>query len=179
MNISKVRSFIGLCNVYGCLVRNFARPVALLNKKIKETESFRLELDIVVCKAVDVLKEKLKTLPVLALPRRDKHCIFETDACDIQVGCLLSLEQEDNTMMPIGYWCRSHHDGEIRYGTTHKEFLAFVWTIPHFCLHLDGIQSVVWTDHAFLRWILDPKKSAGRLTQWRIRLMEFDFDVVH
>lgn len=70
-NISKVRSFLGLCNKYRRVVSNFARLSEHLNKKLKKIKPFCFELDTVDREVVDTLKEQLIKLPLLALPRRD------------------------------------------------------------------------------------------------------------
>lgn len=38
---------------------------------------------------------------------------------------------------------------------------------------------MVWTDHQALNWIQDLKESAARLVRWQLRLMGFDFEIVH
>lgn len=42
--------------------------------------------------AVDILRVKLETPRVLALPQRDGHHIVKTNARDAQVGCVLLQE---------------------------------------------------------------------------------------
>lgn len=77
-------------------------------------------------KAVKVFKGKLITPTVLALPKSNGQYTTDTDACDTQVGCVLSQEHVDKILKPIGYWMRSLCDAEHRHDTTQKERLAVV-----------------------------------------------------
>lgn len=43
--------------------------------------------------------------------------------------------------------------------------------------YLEGVR--VRTEHSALKWILELPESAGRLMRWRLRLMEFEFYVIH
>lgn len=47
------------------------------------------------------------------------------------------------------------------------------------CFYVEGSRYIVKTDHRSLKWFLDVKESAGRIARWRLRLMEFDFEVQH
>eukprot|EP00171_Calliarthron_tuberculosum_P020874 IDg20874t1 len=37
----------------------------------------------------------------------------------------------------------------------------------------------ICTDHAFLRWLLEITDSSGRFMRWRMRLAEFDIEILH
>lgn len=63
--VSKMLLFLGLCNVYRRFVPNFSALASPLNKKLKKGESLRIKLDDKERKVVDVLKEKLISLPAL------------------------------------------------------------------------------------------------------------------
>jgi RNase H-like domain found in reverse transcriptase len=66
---------------------------------------------------------------------------------------------------------------ERNYSTTEKECLAIVWYILHLRLYLESRHLVVRTDHNSLRWVLNLADAQGRLALWRLRLLEFDFEV--
>ncbi|NJR72361.1 MAG: hypothetical protein HC782_04925 [Gammaproteobacteria bacterium] len=54
---------------------------------------------------------------------------LDTDACAVQVGCVLLQKQPDDTVRPIGYWSLALNDAERRYDTTQRECLAIVWSV--------------------------------------------------
>jgi RNase H-like domain found in reverse transcriptase len=43
--------------------------------------------------------------------------------------------------------------------------------------YLEGNHFVIRTDHNSLRWVLNLADAQGRLSRWRLRLLEFDFEV--
>lgn len=72
------------------------------------------------------LKDALISPPVLALPGSAGHLILDTEACNVQVGCVLQQEQPDKVIQTIGYWSRSLTDAKRQYDTTQRECLAIV-----------------------------------------------------
>lgn len=86
-NITGLRSFIGLCSVFCCIVPNCARIAAPISRKSRKdqphvyTKSSEEELE-----ALRTLKEKLMSPPVLALLRSWGTNTVDTDACDRPIG---------------------------------------------------------------------------------------------
>lgn len=117
--------------------------------------------------------------PVLALPRLNGKFTINTDTCDTQVGCVLLQEKEDKVLKPISYGSRSLCDAEIMYDTNHKECLAVVQAVLLLRPYLERSHFGIRTDQQALRWTLDLKESNGRRAWWKLRLMEFDFEIVH
>lgn len=48
------------------------------------------------------------------------------DVCDVQMGCVLLLEQSDKRTKPVGYWSRSLTSTELVYHTTQGACFAIV-----------------------------------------------------
>ena len=127
--------------------------------------------------AFNTLRERLIHPPVLTLPKKKGRFILDTDASGEQIGCCLFQEQESGPKLPIGYWSRSLNSAERNYSTTEKEFLAIVWAILQLRPYLEGQRFLIRTDHHSLRWVLNLSDAQGRLARWRLRLLEFDFEV--
>ena len=71
-NVTELRSFLGLCNVYRWFVENFGRIASPLNKKLRKVEDPEFEtLNEEEIASFEKLKEELASPPVLALPRND------------------------------------------------------------------------------------------------------------
>ena len=178
---TEIRSFIGLCNVYRRFVKNFARIAAPLNNKLHKDQpkSFGALTDEEF-EAFATLRNHLINPPILALPKVGKKYIVETDACDEQVGCVLLQEQDtEGDFRPIGYWSRTLNPAERNYTTTERECLAIVWSILMLRPYIEGTRFTVRTDHDSLRWLLNLADASGRLARWRLRLAEYEYDVVH
>jgi hypothetical protein len=52
-----------------------------------------------------------------------------------------------------------------------------VWAILHLRPYLEGQKFIILTDHHSLRWVLNFSDAQGRLARWRLRLLEFDYEV--
>ena len=141
-----VRSFLGLCNVFRRFMPNFARMSAPLNKKLEKGQPAKFdELNAEETKAFEDLKGLLIAPPVLALPKAEGKYTVDTDACDLQVGCVLLQEQEDGTNRPVGYWSRTLTKPEKAYTVTERECLAVVWAVLLLRPYLEGARFTVRT----------------------------------
>jgi RNase H-like domain found in reverse transcriptase len=52
-----------------------------------------------------------------------------------------------------------------------------MWANLHLHLYLEGQKFIIRTDHHSLRWVLNSSDAQGRLARWRLRLLEFDYEV--
>lgn len=79
-------------------VPNFARIFTPLNRKLEKGQPCNFEtftLTDAEPAAFEELKRRLVSPPILVLPKRDRKCNMDKDACDSQVGCTLSQDQGD------------------------------------------------------------------------------------
>ena len=81
--------------------------------------------------------------------------------------------------MPIAYDSRSLSDTEKKYDTYEKEALAIIFCVTHFCPHLYGRKFTVVTDHKPLIWFQNSKDPCSRVSRWRLKFAEYDFDVIY
>lgn len=58
-------------------------------------------------------------------------------------------------------------------------FLAMVWPVLLFRHYVNGNCFTIATDHDALKRILNLTNSTARISQWRLGLSDFDFDVAH
>lgn len=126
-----------------------------------------------------MLQDKVMSPSVLALPYGGGQFTLDTDACNVQIGCVLLQDQPDQTKRPVDYWSRSLTSAKRAYDTTHKECLAIVWAVLLICPYLEGTKFTIRTDHDSLRSILNIIDATGRLARWELRLSEFEYDAVH
>lgn len=85
-NITGLRSFLVLCNVFRNFVPNFAYIAGPLNRKFRNNQLTHFEKpaenEILALKS---LQQNLTTPPVLALPRSTGIYTLDTNSCDGQV----------------------------------------------------------------------------------------------
>ena len=65
----------------------------------------------------------------------------------------------------------------MNYSTTKKELLAVVFSLNKFRSYLLGFKSVVFIDHAVMRYLMSKQDAKPRLIRWILLLQEFDFTI--
>ena len=81
--------------------------------------------------------------------------------------------------LPITYASRTLNDAETRYSTIEKELLAVIFAVEHFRPYLYGQQFTLVTDHRPLVWLHNVRDPTSRLMRWRIKLNEYDYEIVY
>ena len=167
-DLKTVRQFLGLSSYYRRFIRGYAaiaRPLHRLTRK--DTEFVWTE----ECEAaVDELRTKLTTAPVLAYPALDHDFVLETDASIKGLGAVLSQKQSDGLLHPVAYASRSLSGPEANYGITELETLAVVWAITYFHHYLYGRNVTVLTDHSAVKAVLETPNPSGKHARWWTRV---------
>lgn len=57
--------------------------------------------------------------------------------------------------------------------------LAIVWAVKHFRPYLYGRNFTIITDHRPLTWLFNVKDPGSRLIRWRLKLEEYDYNIVY
>ena len=65
--------------------------------------------------AVDILKGKVQSLPVLVFPDFDKPFLLETDASKEELGAVLSQKQSDGRYHPVAFGSHSLRKPDSRW----------------------------------------------------------------
>jgi RNase H-like domain found in reverse transcriptase len=121
----KLRSFLGLCNVYRRFVAGFAKIAAPLNILLRKGEILQLgSLSEEQLAAFETLRTRLLDPPILAQHSAEGLLILDTDASHEQIGCCLFQEQVEGTRHPVEYWRRGLTSAERNYSTTENECLV-------------------------------------------------------
>ncbi|XP_025156767.1 uncharacterized protein LOC112589074 [Harpegnathos saltator] len=128
--------------------------------------------------ALDTLKEKLTTAPVLKYPNFSQEFIVTTDASDHATEAILS-QGPIGRDRPISYASRVLYRAEQNYNTTEKELLAIVWAVKHFRPYLYGTKFKIVTDHKPLTWLFNVTDPGSRLIRWKLKLEEYNYEIIH
>ena len=128
--------------------------------------------------AFRTLKQKLMSKPILQYPDFSREFIITTDASNEGAGAVLS-QGEVGKDLPIAFASRTFNRSERNYSTVEKELAAIVWGIKYFRPYLYGRKFKVLSDHKPLTWIMSVKDPGSRLLRWRIKLEEYDYEIVY
>ncbi len=169
--------FLGFAGFYRQFIQNFPELTDEMNKLTRKNVKFDWSEK---CNASFVkIKELLIDRPILAYPDFDKPFALSTDASNIGIGAVLSQKDSENNERPVYYAGRSLNNAERNYSSIERELLAIVYATEKFKYDLYGKHFTIHTDHNPLVYLKNLTLSSERLTRWRLKLAEYDFDVVH
>ena len=126
--------------------------------------------------AFDISKATLFEEPLLQRPDFSQPFILTTDALGFAIRGIL-LQGKIGKDEPIAYAIRSLSDTEKKYDRYEKEALAIIFCVTHY-RRLHGRKFTLVTDHKVLVWFQNSKDPCLRVSRWRLKLAEYDFDAV-
>ncbi|GKA12317.1 putative reverse transcriptase domain-containing protein [Tanacetum coccineum] len=141
-----------------------AKPMTKLTQKnVKFDWSEKAEA------AFQLLKHKLCSAPILALPEGSENCVVYCDASRNGLGAVLM--QKDKVIAYALCQLKIH---EKNYTTHDLELGAVVFAHKMWRHYLYGTKCVVFTDHKSLQHIIDQKELNVRQRRWLKQLSNYD-----
>ncbi|KAK9950547.1 hypothetical protein M0R45_006032 [Rubus argutus] len=166
-----VRSFHGLASFYRRFVKNFSSLAAPLTDCIKQQKfTWTKEAQ----ESFNIIKEKLTSAPVLALPSFEK--LFEVDCDASYVGIRAVLSQEGR---PVAFYSEKLNDTRKKWSVYELEFYAIVRALQHWKHYLVQREFLLYTDHQALKFINSSTTSNRMHGRWISTLQEFTFVLKH
>ncbi|GJS73462.1 putative reverse transcriptase domain-containing protein [Tanacetum coccineum] len=154
----EIRQFLGLAGYYRRFIEGFskiAKPMTkLTQKKVKFEWGDKQEA------AFQLLKQKLCSAPILALPEGSEDFIAYCDASKKGLGAMLMQREK-----VIAYASRQLKIHEKNYMTHDLELGAVVFALKIWRHYLYGTKCTVFTDHKSLQHILNQKELNMRQCQ--------------
>ncbi|GJS32821.1 putative reverse transcriptase domain-containing protein [Tanacetum coccineum] len=167
---TEIRQFLGLAGYYRRFIEGFskiAKPMTkLTQKKVKFVWGDKQEA------AFQLLKQKLCSAPILALPEGSEDFIAYCDASKKGLGAVLMQREK-----VISYASRQLKIHEKNYTTHDLELGAVVFALKIWRHYLYGTKCTVFTDHKSLQHILDQKELNMRQRRWLELLSDYDCDI--
>ena len=172
----QIKGFLGLLGYYRKFIKNFAKLTKPLTKCLKKNAKIIHDSEFVEC--FQLCKKLLTDEPILQYPDFDKPFNITTDASNVAIGAVLS-QGPIGRDLPIAYTSRTLNDSETNYSTIEKELLAVVYAVKYFRPYVYGKKFTIITDHKPLQWLFSIKDPHGKLMRWRLKLSEYDYDIVY
>ena len=127
--VRRIRTFLRLCNDSRRIVKGFSHNAAPLNDILRKDISQRFStLSDREMRTFEELKSKLKSPPILALPRKYGAVTVKIDACEQQVGTVVLRDKADGNTSPAWYSSHAPTKAEQNYDTAEREYFAAVVT---------------------------------------------------
>lgn len=175
-NHKNIKQFLGLAGYYRKFIPDFSKTAKPLTTLLKKDEPFIWSENQE--NAFTTLRDLLCTEPLLQYPDFTQPFVVTTDASGYAVGGILS-QGPIGKDKPIAYASRLLNGAEINYSTIEKELLAMVYCINHFRPYVYGSKFKLVTDHKPLVWLNSVKDPTSRLMRWRLKLAEYEFEVLY
>jgi hypothetical protein len=166
-----------MLNYYNQFIEDFAHIAAPLYDLTRKEIKF--EMNEQRREAVDKLKQKLLTAPILRHPNFQSPFIIYTDASNVAVGVVLAQHDDTGVEYVVAYGSRALSSAERKYTTTERECLAVLFGVKTFRPYIYGTRFTVVTDHGSLTWLFKLRDPEGRLGRWSLKLQGMDMKIEH
>ncbi|GKB38265.1 putative reverse transcriptase domain-containing protein [Tanacetum coccineum] len=167
---TEVRQFLGLAGYYRRFIEGFSlivKPLTKLTQKNKTYEWGKEEEE-----AFHLLKDKLCSAPILALPKGSKDFVVYCDASLKGYGAVLMQREK-----VIAYASRQLRTHKENYMTHDLELGVVVFALRLWRHYLYDVKCIVFTDHKSLQYILDQKELNLRQRRWIELLSDYDCEI--
>ncbi|GKD99432.1 putative reverse transcriptase domain-containing protein, partial [Tanacetum coccineum] len=167
---TEIGQFLGLAGYYRRFIEGFSKIAKSMTKLTQKKVKF--DWDDKEEKGFQLLKEKLCSAPILALPEGAENFIVYCDASHKGLGVVLMQNEK-----VIAYASRQLKIHEKNYTTHDLELGAVVFAIKIWRHYLYGIKCTVFTNHKSLQHILDQKELNMRQRRWLELLSDYDYEI--
>nr|GEV91614.1 putative reverse transcriptase domain-containing protein [Tanacetum cinerariifolium] len=167
---TEIRQFLGLAGYYRRYIEGFlkiTRPMTKLTQK-----SMKFDWGEKAEAAFQLLKQKLCSAPILALPEGSENFVVYCDASHKGLGAVLM--QKEKVITYASCQLKVH---EKNYTTHDLELGAVVFALKMWRHYLYGTKCVVFTGHKSLKHILDQKELNMRQRRWLELLSDYDCEI--
>ncbi|GJZ84023.1 retrotransposon protein, putative, ty3-gypsy subclass [Tanacetum coccineum] len=168
---TEIRQFLGLAGYYRRFIEGFSKIALTLCRKLTQ-KSVKFDWGEKAEAAFQLLKQKLCSAPILALPEGSENFVVYCDASHKGLGAVLMQREK-----VIAYASRQLKVHEKNYTTHDLELGAVLLALKMWRHHLYGTKYVVFTDHKSLQHILDQKELNMRQRHWLELLSDYDCEI--
>jgi len=166
------RSWCGLCSYYRVFVPFFSDLMDPVLEVSRPSSQFKWGPE--QQKSFELMRQKLMSAPILALPDFSREFYLQCDASNVALGAVLSQFDDSNREHPVSYISRKLTPTEQKYAIREKEALAIVWGVRRLRPYLITKPFTIFTDHKSLEFLRHQEKSP-RLARYHLMLQAYNF----
>ncbi|GJT38673.1 putative reverse transcriptase domain-containing protein [Tanacetum coccineum] len=167
---TEIRQFLGLAGYYRRFIEGFSKIAKSMTKLTQK--GIKFDWGEKEENAFQLIKQKLCSAPILALPEGSEDFMVYCDASHKGLGDVLMQREK-----VIAYASRQLKVHEKNYTTHDLELGSVVFALKIWRHYLYGTRCTVFTDHKSLQHILDQKELNMRQRRWLELLSDYDCDI--
>ncbi|GJX13090.1 putative reverse transcriptase domain-containing protein [Tanacetum coccineum] len=167
---TEIRQFLGLAGYYRRFIEGFSKIAKSMTKLTQK--GIKFDWGEKEENAFQLIKQKLCSAPILALPEGNEDFVVYCDASHKGLGAVLMQREK-----VIAYASRQLKVHEKNYTTHDLELGSVVFALKIWRHYLYGTRCTVFTDHKSLQHILDQKELNMRQRRWLELLSDYDCDI--
>nr|GEW04280.1 putative reverse transcriptase domain-containing protein [Tanacetum cinerariifolium] len=167
---TEIRQFLGLAGYYRRFIEGFSKIAKSMTKLTQK--GIKFDWGEKEENAFQLIKQKLCSALILALPEGSKDFVVYCDASHKGLGVVLMQREK-----VIAYASRQLKIHETNYTTHDLELGSVVFALKIWKHYLYGTKCTVFTDHKSLQHIFDQKELNMRQRRWLELLSDYDCDI--
>ncbi|GJQ99762.1 putative reverse transcriptase domain-containing protein [Tanacetum coccineum] len=167
---TEIRQFLGLAGYYRRFIEGFLKIAKSMTKLTQK--GIKFDWGEKKENVFQLIKQKLCSAPILALPEGSKDFMVYCDASHKGLGIVLMQREK-----VIAYASRQLKVHEKNYTTHDSELGSVVFALKIWRHYLYGTKCTLCTDHKSLQHILDQKELNMRQCRWLELLSDYDYDI--
>ncbi|GJV10442.1 putative reverse transcriptase domain-containing protein [Tanacetum coccineum] len=167
---TEIRQFLGLAGYYRRFIEGFSKIAKSMTKLTQK--GIKFDWGEKEENAFQLIKQKLCSAPILALPEGSEDFVVYCDASHKGLGAVLMQREK-----VIAYASRQLKVHEKNYTTHDLELGSVIFALKIWRHYLYGTRCTVFTDHKSLQHILDQKELNMRQRRWLELLSDYDCDI--
>ncbi|GKB55710.1 putative reverse transcriptase domain-containing protein [Tanacetum coccineum] len=167
---TEIRQFLGLAGYYQRFIEGFSKIAKSMTKLTQK--GIKFDWGEKEENAFQLIKQKLCSAPILALPEGSEDFVVYCDASHKGLGAVLMQREK-----VIAYASRQLKVHEKNYTTHDLELGSVIFALKIWRHYLYGTRCTVFTDHKSLQHILDQKELNMRQRRWLELLSDYDCDI--
>ncbi|XP_039047295.1 uncharacterized protein LOC120187712 [Hibiscus syriacus] len=168
--VKEVQAFLGIASYYRKFIKGFATIAAPISDLLRKGQSF--EWTEAAQSAMNHLKSRLCSAPILGLPDFDKEFQVETDASGIGIGAILIQEGK-----PLAYFSQKLSPRMQSASTYNREMFAITQAVGNWRQYLVGRKFIIITDQRSLRELNQQTIQTPEQQRWLSKLIGYDFEI--